>query len=123
MKYVFGAALCCLSLSMADVVSAQALTGAEAEAALAGMTFNTKDFGGEGTITWAADGTISVDVTKPDGSKVVDTGTYRFDGTGYCSTWTTLRTTEKCFTLMRTGEKTINIMNLDGTLDSELTMQ
>lgn len=110
-------------LALAGPASSQALSGADAEAALKGKTFNTEDFGGTGTITWAADGKISVDVKKPDGSAVVDTGTYRFDGKGYCSTWSKLRTTEKCFTLRKTGATTFDILNPDGSLDSKLTMR
>ncbi|OYW59589.1 MAG: hypothetical protein B7Z40_21395, partial [Bosea sp. 12-68-7] len=81
------------------------------------------DFGGTGTISWAADGKISVDIKKPDGTTVADTGTYRFDGKGYCSTWSKLRTTEKCFTLSKTGATTFDILNLDGSLDSKLTVR
>lgn len=108
-------------LALAGPAAAQALTGADVEAALKGKTFATEDFGGTGTITWSADGKISVDIKKPDGSAVIDTGTYRFDGRGYCSTWSKLRTTEKCFTLQKTGATTFDIKNLDGTLDSKLT--
>jgi hypothetical protein len=110
-------------LATAGIASAQALSGADVEALLKGTTMNTQDFGGEGTITWNADMTLAVDITKPDGSKVTDTGTYRFDGTGYCSTWAVLRTEEKCFTLEKTSDTTWNIMNLDGTVDSMLTAQ
>ena len=105
----------------AGAASADPLSGADVEALLKGKTMNTQDFGGKGTITWNADMTIAVDVTKDDGSKVVDTGTYRFDGKGYCSTWKVLRTEEKCFTLDKTGDNTWNILNPDGSVDSKLT--
>jgi hypothetical protein len=100
---------------------AQALSQAEVETLLRGQTFTTADFGGTGTISWGADGRISVDVTRPDGSKVVDTGTFRFGQGGYCSTWSTIRTTEACFTLRRTGATTFDILAADGSLDSRLT--
>jgi hypothetical protein len=99
----------------------QALSQSEVETVLRGKTFTTADFGGTGTISWSADGVISVDVTRPDGSKVVDTGTYRFGEGGYCSTWSRIRTTEACFTLRRTGATTFDILNRDGSLDSQLT--
>jgi hypothetical protein len=107
--------------TFASVAHAQVLAGPAVEAALKGKTFNTEDFGGTGTIAWAADGKISVNVRRPDGTTVADTGTYRFDGKGYCSTWTTLRTTEKCFTLRQTSATTWDILNPDGSLDSKLT--
>ncbi len=110
-----------LTLLASGSAFAQALSQAEVETLLRGQTFTTADFGGTGTITWAAGGAISVDVTRPDGSKVVDTGTFRFAEGGYCSTWTRLRTTEACFTLRRTGPTTFDILNRDGTLDSRLT--
>ena len=97
------------------------LTGAEVEALLKGHTFNTEDFGGTGQITWNDDLTIAVSITRADGTSVADTGTYRFDGTGYCSTWTTLRTTEKCFKLSNTGEGTWDILNADGSFDSRIS--
>jgi hypothetical protein len=109
------------ALGVSGPVAAQSMSGAEVEAALKGKTYNTEDFGGKGTITWAADGKISVDIKKPDGSPVVDTGTYRFDGKGYRSTWQKLRTTEKCFTLKKTSATTFEIINPDGSLNSKLT--
>lgn len=112
-----------IAAMFAGAAQAQALSAADAQTLLKGKTFNTKDFGGEGTITWNDDMTIAVDVTKPDGSKVQDTGTYRFDDKGYCSTWKTVRTTEKCFTLSKTGDKTYDILNTDGSVDSQLTAQ
>jgi len=123
MSWKIAAASMAAFVAFTGFASAQALSGAEVEALLKGKTLNTEDFGGKGTISWNDDMTIAVDVTKDDGSKVVDTGTYRFDGAGYCSTWAVLRTTEKCFTLEKTSDTTWNIMNLDGTLDSKLTAQ
>lgn len=113
------AAACCFAFLTPAM--AQELSGAEVEALLKGKTFNTEDFGGTGTIAWGDDGAITVDVTKPDGSKVSDVGTYRFDDSGYCSTWSTLRTEEKCFKLQKTSDTTYEILNLDGSLDSTLT--
>lgn len=121
MTWKFSALVALAVFAAADSAGAQALSGAEAETALKGKTFNTEDFGGTGTISWAADGKIMVDVKKPDGTTVADTGTYRFDGKGYCSTWTKLRTTEKCFMLRKTGATTFDILNADGSLDSKLT--
>jgi hypothetical protein len=108
---------------MAGGASAAPLSGADVEALLKGKTFNTQDFGGTGTITWNADMTIAVNVKKDDGTMVEDTGTYRFDGAGYCSTWKVLRTEEKCFTLVKTGDTTYDIINPDGSVDSKLTAQ
>ena len=122
-KFLTLAAAAAVTL-MAGAAWADALSGADVEALLKGKTFNTADFGGKGTITWNADGTIAVSVKKDsDGSMVEDTGTYKFDGKGYCSTWKVLRTTEKCFTLTKTGDTTYDIINPDGSVDSKLTAQ
>jgi hypothetical protein len=121
-KPVAGALIAGLfALALSGAAHAQALSGADVETLLRGKTFNTEDFGGTGTITWNADNTIAVNIRRPDGSTVQDTGTYRFDGHGYCSTWRVLRTTERCFTLARTGANTFNILNTDGSVDSRLT--
>ena len=110
-------------LALVAPTRAAELSGADVEALLKGNTFNTEDFGGTGTITWNDDMTIAVSITKPDGTSVEDTGTFRFDGTGYCSTWKTLRTTEKCFKLSATGEGTWDILNQDGSFDSRISRQ
>jgi hypothetical protein len=115
------AGLFALALSGAAHAQTQALSGSDVETLLRGKTFNTEDFGGTGQITWNADGTLAVNIRRPDGSTVQDTGTYHFDGHGYCSTWRVLRTTERCFTLARTGANTFTILNLDGSVDSRLT--
>jgi hypothetical protein len=100
----------------AGTASAQQLSQADVEAALKGNTFNTKDFGETGTITWGADGTISIKLQTKS-----DTGTYRFAEGGYCSTWTVLRTNEKCFTLKKAGDGKFDIINPDGSLDSQIS--
>lgn len=110
-----------LAVGVAGGASAQALSQSEVEQTLRGQTFNTRDFGGTGTITWGADGRIAVNVARPDGSRVEDTGTYRFAEGGYCSTWSRIRTTEACFTLRRTGANTFDVLARDGSLDSQLT--
>ena len=38
----------------------------------------------------------------------------------YCSTWTTIRTTEACLTLSRTGAATFDVLARDGSLDSQI---
>ena len=69
-KFLTFAAAAAVTL-MAGAAWADALSGADVEALLKGKTFNTADFGGKGTITWNADGTIAVSVKKdfdgPDG--------------------------------------------------------
>ena len=121
MKTIMATIAAVAAITWGGAALAQAMSGADVEAALKGKSFNTEDFGGTGTISWSADGKLAVDIKKPDGSTVADTGTYRFDGKGYCSIWSKLRTTEKCFTLRRTGATTMEILHPDGTLDSKIS--
>ena len=47
-------------------------------------------------------GRSAVDETRPNASRVADTGNFCFGEGGYCSTWTAIRTTGACFTPRRT---------------------
>jgi len=66
-------------------------------------------------------GRIAVDVTRPNGSLVADTGNFCFGEGGCCSTWNAIRTTGACFTLRCTGATTFDVLNRDGSLDSQIT--
>jgi hypothetical protein len=114
--------LAALTLAV-GVASADPLSGADVEALLKGKTFQIVYLGDEGTITWHEDLTITMSQKKPDGGMAEDSGTYRFDGKGYCSVWKSLeqRTEERCFTLVKTGDTTYDIINPDGSVDSNLT--
>jgi hypothetical protein len=105
------------------VASADPLPGADVETLLRGKTFQIVYEGGKGSITWHEDLTISMVLEKPDGAMAEDSGTYRFDGKGYCSVWEALaqRTEERCSTIVKTGDTTYDIINPDGSVDSNLT--
>jgi hypothetical protein len=105
------------------VASAEPMPGADVEALLKGNTFGITYEGGEGSITWHDDLTITMSLKQPDGTTAKDSGTYRFDGKGYCSAWEALaqRTEERCFTIVKTGDSTYDIVNPDGSIDSKMT--
>lgn len=104
----------------ASAAAAAPLSGAEVEALLKGKTFHITYEGGEGDITWHDDLAITMTLKQADGTTSNDAGTYRFDGKGYCSVWEKLagRTEERCFTVVKTGDTTYDIINPDGTVDS-----
>jgi hypothetical protein len=104
----------------AGMAFADPLSGADVETLLKGKTFHITYEGGEGDITWHDDLTITMTLKQADGTTTDDAGTYRFDGTGYCSAWEALagRTEERCFTLVKTGDTTYDIINPDGSVDS-----
>ena len=66
-------------------------------------------------------GRIAVDETRPNASRVADTGNFCFSEGGCCSTWNAIRTTGACFTLRCTGATTFDVLNRDGSLDSQIT--
>lgn len=111
--------LAALTLAAGVATAADPLSGAEVEALLKGKTYQITYEGGAGEITWHDDLSITMTLTT-DGTTADDAGTYRFDGKGYCSAWEALegRTDERCFTLVKTGDATYDIINPDGTVDS-----
>jgi len=113
--------LAALTLAV-GVASADPMPGADVEALLKGKTFHVLYLGDAGTITWHDDMTITMSQKLPDGAMTDDSGTYRFDGKGYCSVWKALaeRTEERCFTIVKTGEDTYDIINPDGSVDSSI---
>jgi hypothetical protein len=92
---------------------------ADVEAALKGGTFAMK--GPEGftaVITFNPDMTLAL--TATDGAK--DSGTYRFAGGGYCSTWVNFRSGEEaCFTMERLSDEQFQLYTLDGKKDDLFT--
>ena len=118
-------ALIATTLLATGVASAEPLSGNDVETLLKGNTFRIAYDGGEGSITWHDDLTITMTLKQPDGTTDEDSGTYRFDGKGYCSVWEALaqRTEERCFTLVRTGEASYDIINPDGSVDSNLSVE
>jgi hypothetical protein len=103
--------------------AATMISQSDMEAAFKGKSFKDDDGAGNiGTISYGADMTIKYD-GKSGPQAGGDSGTYKFDKGGYCSSWKKLRSgTEKCFT----AEKLDNgyqLWTLDGKKDDTLTSQ
>lgn len=50
-----------------------------------------------------------------------DSGTWRMSGTGYCTTWKSIRAgQERCFTVVRNGSA-FNVLNPDGSLSGQFS--
>jgi hypothetical protein len=64
--------------------------------------------------TFFPDGTTTIDIK---GYKS-DSGTYRLSNGQYCSTWQTIRKTEKCFKIYKIGDE-YHLVNKAGSLDSK----
>jgi len=75
---------------------------------------------------WQASGKPFDIQLKADGSALlsgaaVDTGIWHLSGTGFCTTWKTIRAgEERCFTVLRDGKST-KILNPDGTVNATVT--
>ena len=103
--------------------AATTISQSDMEAAFKGKSFKDDDGAGNiGVITYGADMTISVKV--PSGAQAPeDSGTYKFDKGGYCSSWKKLRNgAEKCFTAEKTATG-YQLWTLDGKKDDALTPQ
>ena len=103
--------------------AATMISQSDMEAAFKGKSFKDDDGAGNiGVITYGADTTISVKV--PSGAQAPeDSGTYKFDKGGYCSSWKKLRNgAEKCFTAEKTATG-YQLWTLDGKKDDALTPQ
>ena len=103
--------------------AANMISQADMEAAFKGKSFKDDDGSGNiGTITYGADMTIKIDV-KTGAQAGGDSGTYKFDKGGYCSSWKKLRSgAEKCFTAEKI-ENGYQLWTLDGKKDDTLTAQ
>jgi hypothetical protein len=62
------------------------------------------------TLTLSPDGSAKA---VPKGKKKGETGTWRVDDKGYCSTWG--KSTEKCYTVQKTGDK-YEVVNSHGAV-------
>lgn len=85
-------------LATAGVASAEALSGAEIKALLAGKSAKWQSADGKvkGTTAWAADGGAVVTGNFGDFDK--DSGTWRVKGDTYCAKWQRIRKgKEACF--------------------------
>ena len=93
---------------------------ADVEAALKGKVFTvTAQSGWTGVITFGPDMTLS-----SAGNDGTDSGTYRFDEGGYCSTWQRFREGEEaCFTAEDLGDGRYQLYKLDGQLDDLLVVR
>jgi hypothetical protein len=103
--------------------AATMISQSDMEAAFKGKSFKDDDGAGNiGVISYGADMTISVKV--PSGAQAPeDSGTYKFDKGGYCSSWKKLRNgAEKCFTAEKTSTG-YQLWTLDGKKDDTLTPQ
>jgi hypothetical protein len=104
-------------------IAATMISQADMEAAFKGKSFKDDDGAGNiGTISYGADMTIKYDgKTGPQAGG--DSGTYKFDKGGYCSSWKKLRTgAEKCFTAEKI-DSGYQLWTLDGKKDDTLTAQ
>jgi hypothetical protein len=104
-------------------IAATMISQADMEAAFKGKSFKDDDGAGNvGVITYGADGTISVKVAT-GAQAPEDSGTYKFDKGGYCSSWKKLRSgTEACFTASKEGNG-YQLWKADGKKDDMLTPQ
>jgi hypothetical protein len=104
-------------------MAAEMISQADMEAAFKGKSFKDDDGAGNvGVITYGADGTISIKVASgPQAPE--DSGTYKFDKGGYCSSWKKLRNgAEACFTASKEGNG-YQLWKADGKKDDMLTPQ
>jgi hypothetical protein len=103
--------------------AATMISQADMETAFKGKSFKDDDGAGNiGVISYGADMTISIKV--PSGAQAPeDSGTYKFDKGGYCSSWKKLRNgAEKCFTAEKI-DGGYQLWTMDGKKDDTLTSQ
>jgi hypothetical protein len=105
------AVVCFAGAALADKLSQD-----DAKKALDGHTFQTHDFGEDGTLAWSGDTLTAKLQTKSDTAKV------RWAEGGYCSTWTKFRSTEACFTVEKVSDTTYQLWTSDGKKDDVLTL-
>jgi hypothetical protein len=106
------------TLAVGATVAAELISQADMEKAFKGKTFNTHNFGEDGTVTFGEDGKIHIKLQTK-----ADDGTYRFAYDGYCETWTKLRATEACFKASKVGAHQYQLWTDTGAEDVLLTMQ
>ena len=109
---IAAAAVVCLS----GAAFADKLSQDDAKKALDGHTFQTHDFGEDGTLAWNGASLHAQLQTKADDAKV------RWAEGGYCSTWSKFRSTEACFTVEKISDTQLQLWTSDGKKDDLLTL-
>lgn len=96
----------------------KALTGSQLSALFSrdrAVTWMNARTMGEGS--YSADGSASMNWKS--GS---DTGSWRIEGDTFCTTWTTVRTREACFTVYETDDMTFKQFWPDGSWNADFTI-
>jgi hypothetical protein len=121
--FLAAAAIATLAFTGVALAADAMISQDEMQAAFKGKSFKDDDGAGNiGVISYGDDMSIKYEgKTGPQAGG--DSGTYKFDKGGYCSSWKKLRNgAEKCFTASKL-DNGYQLWTLDGKKDDTLTSQ